>query len=135
MLTEIAEGVRRADRALRVARALDGAGTVADAEVLGPFLMLDALAGDEAAQQTAAAVLAPVEAYDEETARGLIDTLETFLRENGNTSQAARSLFLNRHSLMYRLRKIEALTGRSLDRHDDRFILELSLRLRRMRSG
>jgi PucR family transcriptional regulator, purine catabolism regulatory protein len=135
MLTEIAEGVRRADRALRVARALDGAGTVADAEVLGPFLMLDALAGDEAAQQTAAAVLAPVEAYDEETARGLIETLETFLRENGNTSQAARSLFLNRHSLMYRLRKIEALTGRSLDRHDDRFILELSLRLRRMRSG
>ena len=34
---------------------------------------------------------------------------------------------------MYRLRKIEALTGRSLDSHDDRFILELSLRLRRMR--
>jgi purine catabolism regulator len=135
MLTEIAEGVRHAERALRVARALDGAGTVADAEALGPFLMLDALAGDEAAQQTAAAVLAPLEAYDEDTARGLIETLETFLRENGNTSQAARSLFLNRHSLMYRLRKIEALTGRSLDSHDDRFILELSLRLRRMQSA
>jgi PucR family transcriptional regulator, purine catabolism regulatory protein len=80
-------------------------------------------------------VLAPLEAYDEDTARGLIETLETFLRENGNTSQAARSLFLNRHSLMYRLRKIEALTGRSLDSHDDRFILELSLRLRRMQSA
>lgn len=132
MLREIADGVRHAERATRVGRALHGDGTVADADALGPFLMLDALAGDDAAQRSAAAVLAPLETYDEETARGLVATLEMFLRENGNTSSAARSLFLNRHSLMYRLRKIEALTGRSLDRHDDRFILELSIRLRRM---
>jgi len=134
MLTEIAEGVRRAERALRVGRALHGPGTVADAEALGAFLILDALAADEEAQRSAAAVLEPLEAYDDDTARGLVETLETFLRENGNTSSAARAMFLNRHSLMYRLRKIEALTGRSLDRHDDRFILDLSIRLRRMRS-
>jgi DNA-binding PucR family transcriptional regulator len=36
---------------------------------------------------------------------------------------------------MYRLRKIEALTGLSLDNHDDRFMLELSIRLRRMRAS
>jgi purine catabolism regulator len=132
LLREIADGVRNAERALRVGRALHGEGTVADADALGPFLMLDTLAGDDAAQRSAAAVLAPLQTYDEETDRGLVDTLETFLRENGNTSSAARALFLNRHSLMYRLRKIEALTGRSLDRHDDRFILELSIRLRRM---
>jgi PucR family transcriptional regulator, purine catabolism regulatory protein len=132
LLRDVADGVRHAERALRVGRALHGEATVADADALGPFLMLDALAGDEAAQRSAAEVLAPLEAYDEDTARGLVETLETFLRENGNTSSAARALFLNRHSLMYRLRKIEALTGRSLDRHDDRFIFELSIRLRRM---
>jgi purine catabolism regulator len=132
MLPELGDGLRHAERALRVGRALHGAGTVADAEELGPFLMLDAIAGDEAAQRSAAAVLAPLEAYDEDTGRRLVATLETFLRENGNTSSAARSLFLNRHSLMYRLRKIEALTGRSLDNHDDRFVLDLSIRLRRM---
>jgi PucR family transcriptional regulator, purine catabolism regulatory protein len=132
LLPDIADGVAGAERALRVGRALHGPGAVADAGELGPFLMLDGIAGDEAAQRTAAAVLAPLEAYDAETSRGLVETLETFLRENGNTTQAARALFLNRHSLMYRLRKIEALTGRSLDRHDDRFILELSVRLRRM---
>jgi purine catabolism regulator len=132
LLPDIAAGVAAAERALRVGRALHGPGTLADAQELGPFMLLDGIAGDEAAQRTAATVLAPLEAYDEETSRGLVETLETFLRENGNTTQAARSLFLNRHSLMYRLRKIESLTGRSLDRHDDRFILELSLRLRRM---
>jgi purine catabolism regulator len=135
LLPELADGVRQAERALRVGRALHGPGAVADADRLGPFLLLDKIAGDEAAQRSAAAVLAPLEAYDEETGRSLVDTLETFLHENGNTTGAARSLFLNRHSLMYRLRKIEALTGRSLDRHDDRFIFELSIRLRRMRGA
>jgi PucR family transcriptional regulator, purine catabolism regulatory protein len=132
LLTDVADGVASAERAMRVGRALHGSGAVVDAESLGPFLMLDAIAHDEAAQRTAAAVLEPLEAYDAEKSRGLVETLETFLRENGNTTQAAKTLFLNRHSLMYRLRKIEALTGRSLDRHDDRFIFELSLRLRRM---
>jgi DNA-binding PucR family transcriptional regulator len=33
---------------------------------------------------------------------------------------------------MYRLRKVEALTGLDLSSHEDRFVLELSLRLRRM---
>lgn len=131
-LGELADGVGRAERALRVGRALRGPGTVADAEALGPFLLLDTLAGDDEACRTAAAVLAPLETYDADTSRDLVHTLEVYLEENGNTTAAARRLFLNRHSLMYRLRKVEALTGRDLRRHEDRFLLELSLRLRRV---
>ena len=131
-LGELPDGLRRAERALRVGRALRGPGTVADAVTLGPFLLLDALASDPAACRTAAAVLEPLERYTDEKSRDLVRTLEVFLEENGNTSSAARRLFLNRHSLMYRLRKVEALTGRDLESHEDRFLLELSLRLRRM---
>ncbi len=131
-LGELADGLHRAERALRVGRALHGPGTVADAVALGPFLLLDGLARDDGACRTAAAVLAPLERYREETSRDLPRTLEAFLAENGNTTAAARRLFLNRHSLMYRLRKIEALTGLDLSNHEDRFVLELSLRLRRM---
>jgi purine catabolism regulator len=131
-LGELADGLARAESALRVGRALRGPGTVADAEALGPFLLLDTLAGDDEACRTAAAVLAPLEHYDAETSRDLVHTLEVYLEENGNTTSAARRLFLNRHSLMYRLRKVEALTGRDLRRHEDRFLLELSLRLRRV---
>lgn len=131
-LSELAEAMRGAERALRVGRALDGPGTVADAAALGPFLLLDALARDEAACRTAEALLAPLVQYDRQRSRNLLETLEVFLEENGNTTAAARRLFLNRHSLMYRLRKIEELTGRDLHRHEDRFLLELSLRLRRI---
>jgi len=131
-LAELADGLRAAERALRVGRALQGPGTVADAAALGPFLLLDALARDDAACRTAAALLEPLERYDRERSRDLVQTLEVFLEENGNTTAAARRLFLNRHSLMYRLRKIEELMGRDLKRHEDRFLLELSLRLRRV---
>ena len=77
-------------------------------------------------------MLAPLERYRDETSRDLPRTVEVYLEENGNTTAAARRLFLNRHSLMYRLRKVEALTGLDLASHEDRFVLELSLRLRRM---
>ena len=127
-LGELADGLCRAERALRVGRALHGPGTIGDAVALGPFLLLDGLASDAGACRTAAALLAPLE----ESALDLPGTLEAYLDANGNTTAAARTLFLNRHSLMYRLRKVEALTGLDLSSHEDRFVLELSLRLRRM---
>jgi PucR family transcriptional regulator, purine catabolism regulatory protein len=66
--------------------------------------------------------------YDARASRDLLGTLEVFLTEDGNVSSAARRLHLNRHSLLYRLRKIDELTRRSLN--DDRFLLKLGLRLR-----
>ncbi len=69
--------------------------------------------------------------YDRGSESGLMHTLEIFLNTNGNASSAARLLFLNRHSLLYRLRKIESLTGRSLESNADRFVLGLSMKLRR----
>lgn len=134
-LTELADGLRRARRALRVGRALHGPGTVADATELAPFLMLAGLAEDPEARRAADALLAPLLRYDEGTSRDLLRTLEVFLEENGNTSSAARGLFLNRHSLIYRLRKIEDLTGRDLSSHQDRFIFEVSLRILRLAGG
>ncbi len=47
----------------------------------------------------------------------------------GNVSKTARELNLHRQSLLYRLKKIEALTNRSLSNTDDLFLLNLSIRL------
>lgn len=69
--------------------------------------------------------------YDRQNRRNLLETLQVFLDESCNTSAAARRLFLNRHSLMYRLRKIEDLTGFSLKESADRFFLQACVRLYR----
>jgi purine catabolism regulator len=118
-----------AQRALRVARSFASAEPVADPRRLGPSMVLGALGDDDYAAGVAHALVAPLADYDQRTGRNLLQTLEVFLDEKGNTSASARRLFLNRHSLLYRLRKIEELTGRSLESSQDRFLLELSLRL------
>lgn len=131
-LVALAAGYDSALEALAVGHSLHGPGAVADARELGPFLALGALAADEPTSRRVHELMQPLIEYDRRTARDLVGTLELFLQENGNASSAARRLHLNRHSLLYRLRKIEELTGRSLSRHDDRFLLELGVRMAKL---
>ncbi|MEV0288873.1 PucR family transcriptional regulator ligand-binding domain-containing protein [Kribbella sp. NPDC050820] len=130
----LAEGLLRARRTAEIGRALHGPGAISDAHTLEPFFILASLARDPEASRIATAALAPLVQYDKNHAGHLMHTLEIFLEELGNTSSAARRLFLNRHSLIYRLRKIEELTGRDLNHAEDRLILDLSIRLQHLTS-
>ena len=42
-------------------------------------------------------------------------SLESFIECNGQWEKAARQLYCHRHTLRYRIRRVEELTGRSLD--------------------
>lgn len=132
LLVELREGLDRASRAMEVGCALNGAQDIFEAADLASFMVLATLSDSDAALREANAVLAPLVNYDEKTSRALLDTLEVFLEANGNTTVAARRLYLNRHSLIYRLNRIGELTGRNLDRHEDRFLFDLSLRIHRL---
>ena len=61
----------------------------------------------------------------------LLRSLEAFIENNGNWERAARQLYCHRHTLRYRIRKIEELTGRDLSRATDRIELGWHLRARR----
>jgi sugar diacid utilization regulator len=130
-LRDLASAYAVAQRTLEIGRSIVGAHCVAHACDLGPFLMISHLADDPQANETALSTLGPLIAYDRKTGRDLVETLETYLEEGQNATRTARQLFLSRHALLYRLRKIEQLTTLSLESRDDRFILELSLRLLR----
>ncbi|BBY64540.1 PucR family transcriptional regulator [Mycolicibacterium helvum] len=73
--------------------------------------------------------LQPLIDYDTTRRGQLVHTLEIVLNEATNTSAAARALYLNRHSLLYRIKLIEELTGLSLKNPADRFQLEVSVRV------
>lgn len=128
-LGELASAYAQAKLTLNIGRALTGPGRVAEAAELAPFLMISHLADDPQAKETAITTLGALIDYDQRTGRGLLETLEAYLDEGGNASRTARRLFLSRHSLLYRIGKIEQLTGHSLESRDDRFVVELSLRL------
>lgn len=70
----------------------------------------------------------PLVQYDGQRNMDLIGTFRTFNKFRGNVSQTARVLNLHRQSLLYRLRKIESLTGLSLVDPDDLFLLDLSIK-------
>ena len=74
--------------------------------------------------------LAPLIAYDAEHDAELVVTLEVFFAHHGNVSQTAQALHLHRNSLLYRLERIREITGMDLDSADDRFALQLALKLK-----
>lgn len=53
--------------------------------------------------------------YDADHSTTLVHDLEVFLQYNGNFGLAAKSLFIHRNTLIYRMKKVEELTGKPLN--------------------
>ena len=63
--------------------------------------------------------------YDKKHKSDLYHTALTFIRNKCNYVDTAKELFIHRSSLIYRISRIEELTGMRFDRYEDRFLLEL----------
>jgi purine catabolism regulator len=105
--------------------------TVASWRDLGAFQLLLSLQDDEALRLYCDSVLGPLE---EESQYGdeLIRSLEAFIEQNGQWERAARKLYCHRHTLRYRIRRVEDLTGRDLSSARDRIEFWLALRGREL---
>ncbi|KKB44863.1 PucR family transcriptional regulator [Bacillus thermotolerans] len=90
------------------------------------------IARNENMKEVVMSTIEPLIRYDSQRNMDLIETFSTYNRCNGNVSQTARILNLHRQSLLYRLRKIESLTGLALIDPDDLFLLELSIKIWKM---
>jgi purine catabolism regulator len=73
-------------------------------------------------------VLGLLEDHDQKQGTPLLHTLRCFLEQNRSWVLAAKQLHIHKTSLIYRIRKIESITGRSLDCTEDVVILWLALR-------
>jgi purine catabolism regulator len=105
---------------------------VASHRDLGAFTLLLSLQDDDALRAYSDGLLEPIERTEGEYGGELLRSLEAFIENNGNWERAARGLYCHRHTLRYRIRKIEELTGRDLSRATDRIELWLALRAREL---
>jgi PucR family transcriptional regulator, purine catabolism regulatory protein len=105
---------------------------VASHDDLGAFTLLLALQDDDALRAYSDGLLEPIERTEGEYGGELLRSLEAFIENNGNWERAARRLYCHRHTLRYRIRKVEELTGRDLGRATDRIELWLALRAREL---
>ena len=99
---------------------------------LGAFTLLLSLQDDDALRLYSEGLLEPIERTEGEYGGELLRSLEAYIEHNGNWERAARQLYCHRHTLRYRIRKIEELTGRDLSRATDRIELWLALRAREL---
>ena len=83
-------------------------------------------------RSTATACSGPIEQGDEEYGGELLRSLDVFIEHNGQWEKAARAVYCHRHTLRYRMRKVEELTGRDLSRAHDRIEFWLALRAREL---
>jgi purine catabolism regulator len=99
---------------------------------LGSFQLLLSLQDDDALRLFCDSILAPIEESEGAYGGELMRSLEAFIECNGQWERAAKTLFCHRHTLRYRIRRVEELTGRSLDSARDRIDFWLALRGREL---
>ena len=71
-----------------------------------------------------------LEQYDRETGSDLLHVLEELVRNMGIRTKTAEALFLHRNTLLYRIKKMEQLTGCDLSRNDHLLHMALALMIR-----
>ncbi len=115
-----------------VLKAGRAAGRVSTYKDLGSFQLLLSLQDDEALKLFCDSILGPIEHSEGHYGGELMRSLEAFIEENGQWERAARRLYCHRHTLRYRIRRVEELTGRDLGSARDRIEFWLALRGREL---
>jgi purine catabolism regulator len=105
---------------------------VASHRDLGAFTLLLSVQDNEALRLYCESVLGPIEDSDERYAGELLRSLEAYIERNGHWERAAGDCYCHRHTLRYRIKRIEELTGRDLSRANDRIELWLALRAKEL---
>jgi len=104
------------------------AASIATYRDLGSFQLLLSLQDSDALRLFCESLLGPIENGEGHYGGELMRSLEAFIECNGQWEAAARRLYCHRHTLRYRIRKIQELTGRDLSSARDRIEFWLALR-------
>jgi purine catabolism regulator len=105
---------------------------VASHRDLGAFTLLLSVQDTDALRLYCDSVLGPIEESDDRYAGELLRSLEAYIERNGHWERAAGDCYCHRHTLRYRIKRIEELTGRDLSRANDRVELWLALRAKEL---
>jgi sugar diacid utilization regulator len=128
------EGIRRAyleaKEALEIGQALELESRIFrfDDLLLYHFLRTNA----DLVDRFVAQMLGPLIEYDERRKGELVKTLECYFAADGSVKMAGEMLFAHPHTVTYRLKQIEKLTGWSLRDAEDKLRMQLALRALRV---
>jgi hypothetical protein len=128
------EGIRRAYQEAREALEIGVAlGLEDDVFYFDDLLMYHFLRSEPALlDRFVTQTLGPLVEYDERRKGDLVKTLEAYFKSDGSVKLAGRRLFAHPHTVSYRLKQIERLTGWSLRDPEAKLRIQLALRAHRL---
>lgn len=118
----------QAVQALELARRLE-LDSIIDFSNMGIYQLLTQLEDLPVLRRFCREVMGPLVDYDTQHRSSLVQTIGAYFEHHGNISQTAEALYIHRNTLLYRLERIQELTGQSLDEADMRLALHLALKL------
>ena len=127
--------VYQAIEACDLGRRIDEAKSAHYYEDLGLYRLLGSLRDREELASFYQETVGSLAEYDREKGAELVRTLEVYFTENGNASSTARSLYVHRNTLNYRLQRITEITGMDLDDPEARLSLQIGLKIHHLTQG
>ncbi|WP_366922690.1 PucR family transcriptional regulator ligand-binding domain-containing protein [Metallumcola ferriviriculae] len=130
-VTDFRKSYSEAEKSLHIARKLYQTDAIASFDQLG-FYRLLLENGTNELDNFYRETLGALISYDQEKGTELEKTLAVYLEQNRNAQAAAEELFIHRHTLRYRLGRIEEIAGIGLDNAENVFNLQVGLKLRKI---
>ncbi|MGM0445024.1 MAG: PucR family transcriptional regulator [Bacillota bacterium] len=122
------ESYSQAKRTIVVASKLNNDKQIFFFEDLGVYKLLYRIDKEEKNSFLENSII-PLLKYDKAHNTELLKTLKAFFKENGNLTNVAKKIYIHYNTVHYRLKRIEKITGLSLENPDDKLNLEIALKM------
>jgi len=126
---DITRSYEEAHRTIETLRRMGRAGTVTAFGDLGIHRLLLQVPDLAELRSFAGDVLGKLGRGERERRGEYLTTLACYLRENGSPQRAARFLHVHPNTVAYRVKRIEEITGLSLDNYRDRLTAQVALEI------
>ena len=131
-LIDLRQSYYEASYAIKIRRLKGEPGVIASFADLGSYGLLLGLQDTLSLEVFYDSVLGKLQEYDEQNSSDLVNSLACFLEANGHWGDAAEKLYVHRHTLRYRMKRVEEITGRDLDQSQDRMEFWLALKAKEL---
>ncbi len=131
-LTDLRQSYYEASYAIKIRKLKGEPRVIASFDDLGSYGLLLGLQDTLSLEVFYDSVLGKLQEYDTQNSSDLVRSLACFLEANGHWGDAAETLYVHRHTLRYRMKRVEEITGRDLDQSQDRMEFWLALKAKEL---
>jgi purine catabolism regulator len=131
-LVDLRQSYYEASYAIKIRKLKGEPRVIASFDDLGSYGLLLGLQDTLSLEVFYDSVLGKLQDYDEQNSSDLVKSLACFLEANGHWGDAAEKLYVHRHTLRYRMKRVEEITGRELNQSQDRMEFWLALKAKEL---